>query len=95
MSTMKMKKFVLNEMPKTGYNVWTKYLTYQSWMRNDGSGTIKNDPPGTQYTVNTLLTKLDSISDNTAYNILVSEFPLSNFQTFLTSIGGQNLNGSQ
>lgn len=87
--------YVMQVCEKNDINIWSEYITYEYGMRNDGSGIIKNQPYGTQYTIAELLQLLLSISDNTAYNILVSQFTLQDYQVFLNSIGGQNLYGLQ
>lgn len=87
--------YVLQECEKQGIDITTETLTYKNGMRNSGSGTIKNSSYGTEYTIEYLLDKLLGISDNTAYNILVSKFPLKQYQEFLNEIGGQNLYGRQ
>lgn len=87
--------YVLKNCQEQNTNLWTTKITYQSWMRNDGSGFIKNAPVGTEYSVGYLMNPLLKVSDNTAYNILVSKYNLTDFQTFLNTIGGQNLYGSQ
>jgi len=87
--------YVLKECEKQGIDIWNETLTYQYGMKNDGSGEIKNAPYGTEYTISYLLKMLLGISDNTAYNILISKFPLSEYQTFINQYGGQKLNGYQ
>lgn len=87
--------YVLQECEKQGIDITTETLTYKKGMRNSGSGIIKNSNYGTKYTIEYLLEKLLDISDNTAYNILVSKFPLKQYQEFLNEIGGQNLYGRQ
>lgn len=87
--------YVLQECEKQGIDITTETLTYKKGMRNGGSGTIKNSSYGTEYTIEYLLDKLLGISDNTAYNILVSKFPLKQYQEFLNEFGGQNLYGRQ
>ncbi len=87
--------YVLRCCEDEGIDIWNTKLTYQAGMRNDGSGNIKYSAIGSEYTIAYLLTQLLSISDNTAYNILVSRFGLSGYQVFLNSIGGQQLYGLQ
>lgn len=87
--------FVLDQCQKQDIDIDTEYLTYKKGMKNDGSGIIKYSEYGTNYTISYLLEKLLSISDNTAYNILVSRFPLEDFQEFLDKIDGQQLYGRQ
>jgi len=87
--------YVLKCCELEGIDIWSEKLQYQDGMRNDGSGNIKNDAIGSEYTIAYLLNQLLSISDNTAYNILVSRFSLDGYQVFLNSIGGQQLYGLQ
>ncbi len=87
--------FVLKTCDEQNISIWQTKLKYESWMRNTGSGIIKNQKVGNEYTIAYLLEVLLSISDNTAYNILVSKFPLKDFQEFLNGIGGQNMKGFQ
>lgn len=87
--------FVLTECERRGIDIYNTYLTYKEGMKNDGSGTIKYEQYGNRYSINYLVKKLLQISDNTAYNILCSEFSISNFQKFLNKIDGQQLWGRQ
>lgn len=87
--------YVLQQCEEQGIDIDIDMIMYQSGMRNGGSGIIKNSKYGTSYTIAYLLEKLLDISDNTAYNILVSRFPLSQYQEFLNTIDGQQLNGRQ
>lgn len=87
--------YVLCKCEELDIDIYTKELEYKESMRNEGSGEIKYMSYGTTFTVSYLLEVLLGISDNTAYNILLQEFPLQGFQTFLNSIGGQNLRNLQ
>ena len=87
--------YVLKCCEDKGINIWSEKLQYQDGMRNDGSGEIKNDAIGSEYSIAYLLSQLLSISDNTAYNILLSSFSLDGYQEFLNSFGGQQLCGLQ
>lgn len=87
--------YVLNSCENQGIDIWSETITYEPYMKNNGSGIIKNSEFGTEYSINYLLTQLLSISDNTAYNILLSRFPLPEFQNWLDSVGGQQLYGLQ
>ena len=86
--------YVLKTCQDQNVNLWSTKLTYQSWMKNDGSGYIKNAPVGTEYSIGYLINPLLKVSDNTAYNILRSKFDLAGYQAYLNTIGGQNLYGS-
>ena len=86
--------YVLETCEEELTNLWTTKIQYQSWMRNDGSGYIKNAPVGTEYSVGYLMNPLLKVSDNTGYNILLSRYNLTGYQAFLNKIGGQNLYGS-
>lgn len=83
--------YVLKECQRIGIDILTYTLTYEEDMYNDGTGEIKYANYGTEFTIDYLLDRLLVISDNTAYNILVSGFPISRFREFLKSINGQNL----
>ena len=87
--------YVLSCCEAEGIDIYSEKLTYKAEMKNDGSGNIKYNAIGSEYTIAYLLTQLLSVSDNTAYNILVSRFSLTGYQTFLNSIGGQQLYGLQ
>lgn len=87
--------YVLKECQRQGIDILTYTLTYEEYMYNDGTGEIKYEDYGTQFTVEYLLDRLLNISDNTAYNVLVSAFPISGFREFLKSIKGQNLGDTQ
>lgn len=87
--------YVLSTCEAEGIDIWNEYLTYQEGMRNNGSGIIKNSEFGSEYTISYLLTQLLNLSDNTAYNILLSRFSLDGYQAFLNNIGGQQLYGLQ
>lgn len=82
--------YVIREAVENEIDIYTEKLTYQSWHYNSGSGNIKNQAVGTQYTIYELLQKLITISDNTAYNILLSKFTLEDFYAYNRSIGGQS-----
>ncbi|MBP3596840.1 MAG: LysM peptidoglycan-binding domain-containing protein [Clostridia bacterium] len=82
--------YVIREAVENDIDIYTEKLTYQSWHYNSGSGNIKNQAVGTQYTIYELLQKLITISDNTAYNILLSKFTLEDFYAYNRSIGGQS-----
>lgn len=83
--------YVLKECQRIGIDILTYTLTYEEDMYNDGTGEIKYANYGTEFTVDYLLDRLLVNSDNTAYNVLVSGFPISRFREFLKSINGQNL----
>lgn len=88
--------YVLKTCEERGIDIWTYKLTYREGMLNNGSGDIKTiHNYGDELTIGYLLEKLLRISDNTAYNILCSEFGLDGYQAFLYTIGGQNLYGVQ
>lgn len=87
--------YVLKSCEEQDINIWEECITYEEWMKNNGSGEIKNAEYGTEYSISYLLRVLLGISDNTAYNMLVSKFPLSEYQNFLNEIDGQQLHGAQ
>ena len=87
--------YVLQCCEKEGINISNLYLMYEESMQNSGSGMIQYDPVRSVYNVEYLIEQMLSISDNTAYNILVERFPLDGYQEFLNTIGGQQLDGLQ
>ncbi len=87
--------YVLQTCELQGIDIYNHTIEYQYGMQNGGSGTIQYSDYGTEYTISELLTLLLGISDNTAYNILLSEFPLTDFQVFLDNVGGQQLDGAR
>lgn len=87
--------YVLKECEKQGLNIWETKIMYTKSMYNSGSGVIKDGPVNTEYSIGYLLSVLLKVSDNTAYNVLVSRFGLYGYQQYLNQIGGQNLYGSQ
>ena len=87
--------YVLKSCEEQNISIWEESIVYEEWMKNNGSGEIKNAEYGTEYSISYLLNVLLGISDNTAYNMLVSKFPLSEYQKFLNEIDGQQLNGAQ
>lgn len=84
--------FALQECEKRNLDISTYTLTYKEEHYNSGSGVIKKSAFGTEYTLEYLFRVLLEVSDNTAYNILLDEFGIGNFQTYLDSIEGQQLN---
>lgn len=88
--------YVCSRCEELGIDIWTEKLTYnKSKHFNDGSGTIKNSSDGSKYSIGYLLRVMLDLSDNTAYNILVSRFSLSGYQQFLNQFGGQQMYGRQ
>lgn len=87
--------YVLQSCELQGIDIYNYTIEYQYWMQNGGSGIIQYSEYGTEYTISELITLLLGISDNTAYNILLSEFPLADFQYFLDIVGGQQLDGAR
>ena len=82
--------FVLKRCEELEIDIYSETIVYTEDLRNDGSGIIKNSEDGTEYTIFECLSLLLSISDNTAYNMLTTRFPLGDFQTYLYGIGGQS-----
>ncbi len=91
--------FVLEECEAQGISIWSEKLTYTKADKNTGSGVIKNDPIGSEYSIAEILRVLLYHSDNTGYNILVRRFSpetattkrLEKFNNWLAKIGGANL----
>lgn len=82
--------FVLMECKRRGINIEKYKIEYiPSDNKRGGSGDIATSKnPKQFYTAKELLSKLISISDNTAYSILTNEFAMSDFKDWLRSIGG-------
>ena len=87
--------YVLKECQKQGLNIWQTKIMYTKDMYNGGSGVIKDGPVNTEYSIGYLLSVLLKVSDNTAYNVLISRFGLYGYQQYLNQIQGQSLYGSQ
>lgn len=64
-----------------------KKLTYTQDFHNPGSGRLKNQAPGTQYSIDQLLTYMMVDSDNVAYLMLLNEFGPRNVQSYWFSLG--------
>ena len=82
--------FCLKRCEEMGIDIYSETIVYSKDLRNDGSGIIKDSEDGTEYTIFECLNLLLSISDNTAYNVLTTRFPLGDFQAYLYGIGGQS-----
>lgn len=87
--------FVLNECEKNGIDIYTETITHKASNTHGGSGKIQYTPYGTKYTIYELLDYLLGISDNAAYYMLVSRFPLEDYQKFIGDLGGQKLQANQ
>lgn len=88
--------YVLEKCEELNIDIWLETIEFRQEHINYGSGDIRYlNQPGQELFIGYLLQKLLSISDNTAYNVLLSKFPLTDFQNFLWKIGGQNLYGVQ
>ena len=64
-----------------------KKVTYTEAFYNGGSGTIKNQAAGTQYTIDQLLEYMMIDSDNVAYLLLLNEFGYKNSQEYWFKLG--------
>lgn len=64
-----------------------KKLTYTEVFYHAGSGRIKNDALGTQYTIDQLLELMMIDSDNVAYLMLLKEFGYRNSQEYWFNLG--------
>lgn len=83
--------FVLKECERLGIDIYTETITHTRNNTHGGSGVIQYSKYGTKYTIYELLDKLLGISDNAAYYMLVSKFPLADYQDFIVPLGGQKL----
>lgn len=80
----------LLEMANEGKCDLTKQITYTSDIISRGTGKIKNDPYGTQYTVETLIEYAIRYSDNAALRMLRNAYPADGFQQYAKTLGLQN-----
>lgn len=84
-------KYVLETCEKKGIDIWSTYITFQSWHDNMGSGNIiLYGKHGYKYSIGYLVNVLLTVSDNVAYNMLLDMFPLKDFYQHLASIGGED-----
>lgn len=70
-------------------------LAYAQRHYHQGSGTIKKSEFGTQYSINELIIKCLSISDNVAYKMLLEHFGLDSYNKMITSLGCNSLKVSK
>lgn len=68
----------------------TQKVTYTANFQSTGTGIIKNDPFGTQYTIQQLIEYAIRYSDNAALRMLRSLFSVNDFKQFAASIGIEN-----
>lgn len=84
-------KYVLETCEKKGIDIWSTYITFESWHDNFGSGNIiLYGRHGYKYSIGYLVNVLLTVSDNVAYNMLLDMFPLDEFYQYLKSIGGED-----
>ena len=81
--------FVLEQCQEDGIDINAYQLQYQYGMKNNGSGTLKEEPYGGWYSIRNLSNLTIQISDNTAYNVLLSKFGLADFCQFQYEISGE------
>lgn len=62
-------------------------ITYQPNHYLGGSGSIQNEPFGTDYTIHTLMTKAITESDNIAYQMLANRFYGNDIKNYWTNLG--------
>ncbi len=65
-------------------------VTYTAAFQSKGTGIIKNDPFGTEYTIQQLIEYAIRYSDNAALRMLRSVFSVNDFKKYAASIGIQN-----
>ena len=63
-------------------------LTLGQGQIREGTGVIKNDPPGTVYTVRELISLMMTVSDNTAFKMLRDRAGLSAYNRFCRDVLG-------
>ena len=69
-------------------------LTYEEKHWHDGSGKIKNEEFGTQYTIRYLIQQALYISDNVAYEMLYDHFGMSGYNKMVDKMGCETLKPS-
>ena len=62
-------------------------LTYEEKHHHGGGGEIKDQPFGTEYTIEELINKCISISDNVAYEMLVDHFGYDYYNNMMEALG--------
>lgn len=78
--------YCYNEVEK-GNGAITDVYTYTADMYHGGSGSIKDSPYGTQYTLEQLMNKALSESDNVAYDMCYKRYGADGYNAFLTELG--------
>lgn len=78
--------FIAIEKKELNFNT---LLTYQEKDFEEGDGSIQNDPYGTTYTLEQVLTKLCKESDNVAKNMLFRTVKSSHLRQVLDTAGAQ------
>lgn len=66
-------------------------IAFQEHHMHDGAGDIKDSPIGTEYTIEVLLQKSVSFSDNVAYEMIVEYFGHEYYTKMLEEIGCESL----
>lgn len=66
-------------------------LTYLKRHHTVGAGIVQNNPFGKKYTVEKLLELCLSISDNTAYKMLIEHFGKPSYNDYMKSLGADSL----
>ena len=74
-----------------GDGTLTETMTYNSSYYKDGSGDMKNSANGTVYELSEIMRRVMWNSDNVGYNMCVSRWGRTGYNTFLESIGLSNL----
>lgn len=70
-------------------------LALKKKFKTSGSGSLKFKRVGTRYTLRTLITKMITLSDNTATNMLTDLMGLSYYNSFFSQLGLKNTNFSR
>ncbi len=70
----------------------TQKIAFTDDIRADGTGIVKEQPFGTEFTVQQLIEYAICYSDNAALRMLRSAYPAEGFRDFSSSIGIQNAN---
>lgn len=79
--------YILKNEISTGNTDFSDQLTYYRKFYDIGTGIIINDPIGSKYTIETLIHDALYYSDNIAYYMLMDRFGVSEYNSWLRSIG--------
>ena len=83
--------YVLKTCEEKGIDLYSDTIEYQAWQKDDGTSVISDyGTVGTYYSLDELMRYLDGESDNTAYTMLTTKFPVSGMYNLIVPLGGQS-----